>query len=530
MGQDPPAPPSKDELERLCALLEDLGSRRETLDLLGHDDRLRLMRAAGVLVWPNRDALKNASRARRRKTLSDRRGRDAEIVAATGMRTALRASVYVAPTIPAPEGEPGPQLEEPRQCYVCKADFNELHPFYDSMCPPCARLNYARRFPVGDLTGHIALVTGARIKIGFQTALMLLRRGARVIVTTRFPRDAAQRFCEVADFASFADRVHIYGLDLRHIPSVELFSGHLSRRFPYLDILVNNAAQTVRRPAAFYAHLLPLEAQPQETLPSAWRPLLADHLALSSAIGAASRDHDTGVTTLVQLPTEAARGLVGFRGDRPGIGLTDSASLSQTPCGDEDPGAGVQIGQRAEIERMFPTGRFDGDLQQVDLRPHNSWRMTVSDVPTGELLEVHLVNAVAPFVLCARLRPMLVRSPHDERFIVNVSAMEAQFARNKKTDKHPHTNMAKAALNMLTRTSAVDYANERIYMNSVDTGWVTDEDPVQHVVRKQEVHRFHPPLDVVDGAARVLDPVFSSLGSKTPAFGLFFKDYRVIAW
>jgi NAD(P)-dependent dehydrogenase (short-subunit alcohol dehydrogenase family) len=358
------------------------------------------------------------------------------------------------------------------------------------------------------------------VKIGFQTALMLLAQGARVLVTTRFPRDAAQRFAAVADFPRFADRLHIYGLDLRHVPSVELFAAHLERRFPHLDILINNAAQTVRRPARFYAHLLPLEQQAAESLPGAWRPLLDDHHALVSSLAPGGED------------VAPAGSLLRFDGRRRAIGLADSAALSQLAATDEDAGL---VGDRAMAERLFPHGHLDVDQQQVDLRPHNSWRMTAPEVSTGELLEVHLVNAVAPFVLCARLRPMLERSPHPARFIVNVSAMEAQFSRRKKTDKHPHTNMAKAALNMLTRTSAADYAQARIYMNSVDTGWVTDEDPLQHVVRKQEEHRFHPPLDIVDGAARVLDPIFMVLDPTrsppaAPPSGLFWKDYRPVPW
>ncbi len=517
-----------DEIARLCALLERLGARREEFDAIDAESRLRLLRAAGSLARPSREVLREASRTRRRARRAARRDHDTAVVASTTIRTTLRMPVYVAPP-EAGQEPPRARLVEPRACYVCKDDYTDVHQFYDSLCPPCAALNYARRFPRGDLGGRVALVTGGRLKIGFQAALVLLRQGARVIVTTRFPHDAARRFAEVADFATFADRVHVYGLDLRHVPSVELFAGHLGRAFPHLDVLVNNAAQTVRRPGAFYAHLLPIEEQPVESLPAAWRPLLAHHHALTTAIGAAGRDGDGG-TTLVELPMAAARGLVRFGGDRPGVGLTDSARLSQLGCGDEDAGTAAAVGDRADLARLFPAGRFDVDLQQVDLRPQNSWRMTLADVPTGELLEVHLVNAVAPFVLCARLRPLLERSPHAARFIVNVSAMEAQFARNKKTDKHPHTNMAKAALNMLTRTSAADYARAGIYMNSVDTGWVTDEDPVQHVARKQEVHRFHPPLDVVDGAARVVDPIFSSLGSDAPAFGLFFKDYRVVPW
>ena len=521
MANGPTKLPGAEELQRLSAILEAIGERRELLDELDDGTRLRLLKAAGAVALPTREALKGASRHRRRERKNAKRTQDATLFESTKIRTTLRMPVYVAPVEdPAlSDGGTRPRLAEPRACYVCKADFDEVHHFYDSMCPSCAALNYARRFPKGDLTGRVALVTGARLKIGFQTALLLLRRGARVLCTTRFPRDAAQRFAAIEDFASFSDRLSIYGLDLRHIPSVELFTSHLSRQLSHLDILVNNAAQTVRRPSAFYAHMLGLEAQPLEQLPASWRHLLHDHEALVSAI----EGH------VVALAPQKGGGLVGFRGERPGVGLTSSAALSQLPCGDED-GLEAPVASRDEVQALFPSGRLDVDLQQVDLRPQNSWRMTATDVPTGELLEVHLVNAVAPFVLCAKLRPLMERSPFADRYIINVSAMEAQFARNKKTDKHPHTNMAKAALNMLTRTSAQDYAGGRIFMNSVDTGWVTDEDPMHHVVRKQEVHRFHPPLDVVDGAARVVDPIFHSLGRSDPPFGLFFKDYRVIPW
>ena len=511
------------ELERLLLLLEQLGEFREQIHAMEKPVRLRLMKAAGKVAHPEYLVRKQQWRKQRIDQKASKRKHDAAVVNATQIRTSLRQPVYRAPEkIEDPSGLPPlPKLLEPRSCYVCKAEYVDVHFFYASMCPSCADLNYARRFPKGDLHGRIAVVTGARLKIGFQTCMLLLQRGCRVIATTRFPRDAAQRFASLPDHASFEGRIHVYGLDLRHIPSVELFTSHLAHRWPHLDILINNAAQTVRRPAAFYEHLLPLEGKAWETLSLPMQSILADHRALAAQLG-------TG-DGLVQMPVAGARGLVGFRGDAQAVGLTESAQLSQLPCGDEDVGGNI-VGTREEAAALFPNGQLDVDLQQIDLRRQNSWRMTATDVPTGELLEVHLVNAVAPFVLCARLRPMMERSPFADRYIINVSAMEAQFSRNKKTDKHPHTNMAKAALNMLTRTSAADYAATGIFMNSVDTGWVTDEDPMHHVVRKQEVHRFHPPLDIVDGAARVVDPIFSSLGEEKPAFGLFFKDYRVCSW
>ena len=205
-------------------------------------------------------------------------------------------------------------------------------------------------------------------------------------------------------------------------------------------------------------------------------------------------------------------------GDVPAI---RSAELSRVPLLPDD---------FAGQSDLFPEGRLDQDLQQVDLRDNNSWRLLLADVSTVELLETQLVNAIAPFVLNARLKPLMLRVPSADKHIVNVSAMEGQFYRDFKTDRHPHTNMAKAALNMMTRTSAADYVKDGIHMNRVDTGWVTDEDPALIAARKQEEHGFHPPLDIVDGAARIVDPIFTGLLTGKHASGQFFKDYFPTSW
>jgi len=137
---------------------------------------------------------------------------------------------------------------------------------------------------------------------------------------------------------------------------------------------------------------------------------------------------------------------------------------------------------------------------------------------------------VAPFIINARLKPLMTNVATQDKHIVNVSAMEGQFYRTFKSDRHPHTNMAKASLNMMTRTSALDYIEDGIHMNSVDTGWVTDEDPALIAERKREIHRFHPPLDIVDGAARIVDPIFSGILSGEHIWGQFLKDYKITDW
>ncbi len=401
------------------------------------------------------------------------------------------------------------------------------------MCQACGDFNYSKRNQTASLEGRVVLITGARVKIGYQAAIKLLRAGARVIVTTRFPRDAARRYAEESDFEDWAGRLSIYGLDLRHTPSVELFARHLDRSQDRLDAIINNACQTVRRPPDFYAHLAPGEAAPAAALPERARGLVAEYEALRGAggLGAEGAGGDPEPRMMKALGAEGAGGdpeprmmkglALGSARPELGAGLLEPALLSQIRTAADRP---------LPEDALFPRGRYDADQQQVDLRDRNSWRLALGEVPTVEMLEVQLVNAVAPFVLNARLKPLMLRQRSEGKHIVNVSAMEGQFYRAHKTDRHPHTNMAKAALNMMTRTSAADYARDGIFMNSVDTGWVTDEDPAQIAARKVEEHGFHPPLDIVDGAARICDPIFSGMLTGEHVWGQFLKDYLPTDW
>jgi NAD(P)-dependent dehydrogenase (short-subunit alcohol dehydrogenase family) len=502
----------QERLRAAIALLEAIDADRALLATVTAEERMRLMNAARMVSEPDHRARRRLVKASARHRKAAKVAAAESVLASTGIRELRRKTVFTSPNIYPPEGFTPRDLlgEEPeetetveaRHCYVCKQDYLTLHHFYDQLCPACGDFNFAKRTELADLTGRVALLTGGRVKIGYQAGLKLLRAGARLIVTTRFPRDSASRYAAEPDFAEWGHRLEIFGLDLRHTPSVEAFCRELLASHDRLDFIINNACQTVRRPPAFYEHMMEAETAALQMMTETQRALVGRYEAVRGD----------------SLLPEAA--LQDPRGSR-ATGLTHAAELSQVALLPEDHLGG---------DELFPQGRLDQDLQQVDLRGRNSWRLLMDEVSSVELLEVQLVNAVAPFILNARLKALMMRTPGREKHIVNVSAVEGQFYRHQKTTRHPHTNMAKAALNMMTRTSAADYHAAGIHMNSVDTGWVTDEDPAAIAARKTALHRFHPPLDIVDGAARILDPILSGLLTGRHVWGQFLKDYQPTDW
>ncbi len=517
MSDEPKPAVSADDIARAAATLEHLVDDRGHLAKVSKEVQNRLLIAAGKVSQPSPWEKRRLNRAARKKRREELRARDEELLNGSGIRMKRAETIFATPaatTAPAvgrPPATAGAELDnrlaparllEPRTCYVCKAAFDQVHFFYDSLCSRCAEENYAKRSPVADLRGRVALVTGARLKIGYQAAIMLLRAGARVVVTTRFPRDAATRYSAEDDFESWSGRLEIHGIDLRHTPSVEVFAAHLVATLPRLDFIINNACQTVRKPVGFYSHLIEEERVPFAELAPAAQSILRSYNSMLSGGTEQSASSQGASLTAVNR-------------------VHNSAELSQLALIDED---------RERSAHLFPTGHLDADLQQVDLRTRNSWRLGLDEVSAVELLEVQLVNAVAPFVLNARLRTLMDRREGHDKHIVNVSAMEGQFYRSYKTDRHPHTNMAKAALNMMTRTAAADYVKTGIHMNSVDTGWITDEDPVELARRKTDDHGFHPPLDIVDGAARIVAPIFDGISTGDHQWGLFLKDYKPTDW
>ncbi|MFF5173591.1 SDR family NAD(P)-dependent oxidoreductase [Micromonospora sp. NPDC000089] len=446
-----------------------------------HPDVVRVQRATARLY----KVIKQRRREQRRDAVL---AHDQAVTAATatGAPGRIDDETQGIPLVSPTPGATAGTLINPRGCYICKVRYREVDAFYHQLCPDCATLNRERRDARTDLTGRRALLTGGRAKIGMYIALRLLRDGAHTTVTTRFPHDAVRRFTAMPDSDQWLHRLRVVGIDLRDPAQVVALADSVAAQGP-LDILINNAAQTVRRSPGAYAHLVAAESA---ALPDGPLPELLT--------------------------------FTGGRGDTAALpgGPTTMAPHALTAL--------ALTSGSTSPERIAAATAVDAGGLAPDLAPVNSWVQRVHEVDPVELLEVQLCNVTAPFVLVSRLRPALAAAPTGRSYVVNVSAMEGQFGRGYKGAGHPHTNMAKAALNMLTRTSAEDMRADGILMTSVDTGWITDERPHPTKMRLAD-EGFHAPLDLVDGAARVYDPIVRGERGEE-LYGCFLKDYAPCAW
>ena len=473
-----------------------------------HPDHVRVKRAASHMY----KALKRDRRAAKR---AEELAHDRAVTEATATGSPLRiddeteGTLLTTPTTGAFAGE----LINPRGCYICKDDYTLVDAFYHWLCPTCAARSHAKRDQGTDLSGRRALLTGGRAKIGMYIALRLLRDGAHLTLTTRFPHDAVRRYSSLPDAADWIGRLKIVGIDLRDPTQVVALADDVAAAGP-LDVLINNACQTVRRSPGAYAPLVTAEAEP---LPDAIAGRALPEMVRFDRISEAHPAAIAGALSREAVAAHDGESLDHARASHSAATLTALA---------------LRAGHASLDAHLAGTAVDAGGLLP-DLQSTNSWTQTVDEVDPMELLEVQLCNSVAPFILVSRLRPAMAAAAAAARsgraHVVNVSAMEGQFSRRYKGPGHPHTNMAKAALNMMTRTSAGEmFETDKILMNAVDTGWITDERPHQDKLRIA-AEGWHAPLDLVDGAARVYDPVVRGEAGED-LHGHFLKDYDPSPW
>ncbi|HEY1532078.1 MAG TPA: SDR family NAD(P)-dependent oxidoreductase [Galbitalea sp.] len=488
-GETPSTDPDGIDPEKLAITLEVLAGLNQLDE--DHPDFLTVRRATAQMF-------KSVKKARRLELRAQVADADRSVVAATatGAPDRIDDETRGIPLATSTDASVAGTLIKSRACYICKKQYTQVDAFYHQLCPECAAMSHAKRDARTDLTGKRALLTGGRAKIGMYIALRLLRDGAHTTITTRFPRDAVRRFASLPDSADWLHRLKVVGIDLRDPAQVIALADAVAEAGP-LDILINNAAQTVRRSPGAYAPLAEAELAP---LPDGSLPELL-------TFGHTNDAHPQALAASVAShPILAAAAASADR-------LTADALTAGS----------------TSLDRLAAGTAIDAGGLVPDTHDANSWTQHVHEVEPIEMLEVQLANMTAPFLLISRLRPALAASTARRKYIVNVSAMEGVFSRRYKGPGHPHTNMAKAALNMLTRTSALEmFESDGILMTSVDTGWITDERPHPTKVRLAE-EGFHAPLDLVDGAARVYDPVVQGEGG-VDLYGVFLKDYRRSDW
>ncbi|MFF0138448.1 SDR family NAD(P)-dependent oxidoreductase [Streptomyces sp. NPDC005227] len=456
-----------------------------------HPDAIAVRRAtAGVY--------RTVKQRRRQDRRAAKTAHDKQVTESTATGSAQRIddeTEGILPSSVTEEGRIAGILQRPRSCYTCKTRYVEVDYFYHQLCQDCAALNRSRRDARADLTGKRALLTGGRAKIGMYIALRLLRDGAHTTITTRFPHDAIRRFKAMDDSADWIHRLAVVGIDLRDPAQVVSLAERIAAQGP-LDILINNATQTVRRLPSAYAALVEGESA----------PLPAGELPARHVIGAFNSGAVDGLTALPA-----------------GVSGLDAQKVADLAL----------VAGNASVVRHRDGTAIDAGGLLPDVVDSNTWVQTIEQISPVELLETQLCNYTAPFILISALRPQMAEAARTtsagRSYIVNVSAMEGVFGRGYKGAGHPNTNAAKAAMNMVTRTSAQEmFQTDGILMTSVDTGWITDERPHYDKLRLAD-EGFHAPLDLVDGAARVYDPIVrGELGEDL--YGVFLKDYAPGKW
>ena len=404
-----------------------------------------------------------------------------------------------------------------RNCYICKEKLGleNIHTFYGNLCKKCGEYNYSFRTIKLDFSGRIAIVTGGRVKIGYYIATKLLSYGAKVLITSRFPKDTLFKYQQDPEYEKWKNNLIIYPIDFRIFESTIKFVKFINENFPHVDILVNNAAQTIRRTASYYKYLLPTETK--ELNPDDEKKVIKnDYINLQKQL----TEEDKNKNTKKQIETSLIS-LVNNKNPEYKEILPLSVIASQ-----------IRIMEEKEQPHVTVMG---GDGQPYDFsQGKNSWNFEFDEIPFQEFTEVQVINTWTPYYLCVKLKPLMIQSPYQDKYIVNVTSVEGIFNHFKRSS-HVHTNMAKAALNMFTRTCGTYLKDMGIYMTCVDTGWVSPMNEMNSLLDKNKKKSYenefvNVPLDELDGAMRVLHPIIEGIKNKNYLYGILLKDYIKSPW
>ena len=409
-----------------------------------------------------------------------------------------------------------------KNCYICKEKFglNNIHSFYGNLCKKCGDYNYSFRTMKLDFTGRIAIVTGGRVKIGYYIATKLLSYGAKVLITSRFPKDTLFKYQNDPEYEKWKNNLIIYPIDFRIFESTIKFVQFIKDNFPHVDILINNAAQTIRRTASYYKYLLPIETKDLSKEDDK-KIIKNDFINLQKQLKA-------GESTQAPNPQSTKKEIQNSL-----ISLMDNKSKEYQEI---LPLSVIASQIRIMEEKSQPhVTVMGGDGQPYDFsKGKNSWNFEFDEIPFQEFTEVQIINTWTPYYLCVKLKPLMMQSPFPDKYIVNVTSVEGIFSHFKRSS-HVHTNMAKAALNMFTRTCGSYLKDIGIYMTCVDTGWVSPMNEMNSLLDKDKKNSYenefvNVPLDELDGAMRVLHPIIEGIKNKNYLFGILLKDYVKSPW
>ena len=425
-----------------------------------------------------------------------------------------------------------------KSCYICKQKLglDNINNFYGSLCKKCGDYNYSFREMKLDFTGRIAIVTGGRIKIGYFIVKKLLSYGCKVITTSRFPKDTLFKYKADPDYDLWKDNLIIYPIDFRIIQSTMKFVEYIKKNFAHVDFLINNAAQTVRRTTEYYEYLMPVEVKklPKEDNK---KIINNDYLNIQNQLSEnfekeKSKSFESTDFNIVKIDLQK-------ESKKKQIINSLKSLINESNKNDNDTyiplsviASQIKIMEEKEQPKICIMG---GEGQPYDFAEgKNSWNFELDEIPLEEFIEVQIINAWTPYYLCAKLKPLMMKSPFPDKYIVNVTAVEGIFNHFKRST-HVHTNMAKAALNMLTRTCGKYLEKCGIYMTCVDTGWVSHMNEMNKIIDNEEKDKSEyematVPLDELDGAMRVLHPIIEGIKNKKYFSGILLKDYVKSKW